>query len=464
MQEFMTKDFLLNTETAKKLYHEHAEKMPIIDYHCHISPKEIAEDRQYDNITQLWLGGDHYKWRLIRANGVDESLITGNASDRERFQQFAEMLPKAIGNPMYHWTHLELKRFFGYEGILNGDTAQEVWELCNEKLKTLTVRKMIEMAHVECIATTDDPIDDLAAHKQIAADKTFKTRVIPAWRPDKALNIHKAGFAEYIRKLGEVAGVAIHCPNCVKKALKARMDYFDEMGCCASDHGIDTIPYADLQGVDIKAIFDKGMNGERLTSDEVAAYQFFMMQFLGREYARRGWVMQMHYGAVRNSNTRRFEQLGPDTGYDCMGATGNPFDITRFLDSFEKTGELPKTILYSLNNGDNAMLVSIAQSFQGPECRGKIQHGSAWWLNDTMEGMTAQIKTLAEVGLLGNFIGMLTDSRSFLSYTRHEYFRRLLCRIFGQWVEEGMYPNDMKTLGEIVENISYYNTKRYFKL
>ena len=468
MQSFMNEDFLLNTETARRLYHEHAERMPIIDYHCHIPPQEIADDRRYENIAQLWLGanhfGDHYKWRLIRANGVDENTVTGDAPDRERFQAFAEMLPKAIGNPMYHWTHLELKRYFGYDGVLNGETAQEVWELCNEKLKTLTVREMIRQANVTCIATTDDPVDDLAAHKAIKADASFATRVLPAWRPDKALNLHKAGYADYIAKLAEVSGVKIESVDSLCEALRIRLDYFDSLGCCASDHGLDTIPYADLEGVDVEALFQAGLRGDKLTDDQVEAFQFAVMSFLGREYAKRGWAMQMHYGAVRNANTRRFNELGADTGYDCMGAPGNPRKITAFLDSFEKTGELPRTILYSLNNCDNQMLVTIAQTFQGSECPGKIQHGSAWWFNDTLEGMTAQIKSLAEEGLLGNFIGMLTDSRSFLSYTRHEYFRRILCRLIGQWVEDGQYPCDMKTLGKIVEDISYNNAINYFNL
>ncbi|MBE5775897.1 MAG: glucuronate isomerase [Clostridiales bacterium] len=468
MQPFMNDDFLLNTETARRLYHEHAAKMPIIDYHCHIPPQEIADDKQYDNITRLWLGGDHfgdhYKWRLIRSNGVDENLITGDAPDRERFQAFAEMLPRAIGNPMYHWTHLELKRFFGYDGVLNGDTAEEVWNLCNEKLKTLTVREMIRMANVDMVGTTDDPVDSLEAHARIKNDPTITTKVLPSWRPDKALNIHKEGFAEYIHKLSQVSGVEIDSVCALQEALKKRLDHFDEMGCRASDHGLDKIPYADLNEWDVEAIFSKGLAGEKVTDQEAEAFQFAMMLFLGREYARRGWAMQMHYGAVRNTNTRRFAELGPDTGYDCIGSTGDAKSIAAFMNAFEKTGELPKTILYSLNGADNAMLVTIAQSFQSNECRGKVQHGSAWWHNDTFEGMVQQIKELAERGLLGNFIGMLTDSRSFLSYTRHEYFRRIVCRVIGQWVEDGMYPADMDTLGKIVEDISYYNAKEYFNL
>ena len=464
MQPFMDENFLLNTETARVLYHEHAKKMPIIDYHCHIPPQEIADDRKFDNITQLWLGGDHYKWRLIRANAVEESKVTGAASDREKFQQFAEMLPRAIGNPIYHWTHLELQRFFDYHGVLNGETAEEVWNLCNEKLKTLTVRKMIEMANVDMVGTTDDPIDSLSAHQQIAEDAAVKTKVLPSWRPDKALAVHKDGYQDYIAKLAEVSGVNIDSVAALQQALKVRLDHFDKLGCRASDHGLDQIPYADLAAFDLDAIFHKAMQGEKATLEEAEAFQFAMLVFLGREYHKRGWVMQLHYGPVRNVNNRKFKQLGVDMGYDVMGAAGDPVKVAAFLNALEETDQLPKTILYSLNDADNAMLVTIAQSFQSTQCRSKVQHGSAWWHNDTFEGMVAQLKSLAERGLLGNFIGMLTDSRSFLSYTRHEYFRRIVCRVIGQWVEEGMYPADMETLGKIVEDISYHNAKAYFNL
>ena len=464
MQPFMNEDFLLNTETARKLYHEHASKMPIIDYHCHIPPQEIASDRKFDNITQLWLGGDHYKWRLIRANGAEEACVTGGATDRERFQAFAEMLPRAIGNPVYHWTHLELQRFFGYAGVLNGDTAEEVWNLCNEKLKTLTAREMIRMAHVDMIGTTDDPVDSLEAHVQIKNDPTIETKVLPSWRPDKALAVHKDGYAAYIAQLEQVCNMKIASVQDLKDALYQRLDHFDSVGCRASDHGLDQIPFADPDNADLDAIFQKALAGKKATPAEAEAFQFAMLLFLGREYHRRGWVMQLHYGPVRNTNARKFAQLGPDTGYDVMGATGDPVKIAAFLNAFEETDQLPKTILYSLNDADNAMLVTIAQSFQGVGCRSKVQHGSAWWHNDTFEGMVAQLKALAERGLLGNFIGMLTDSRSFLSYTRHEYFRRIVCRVIGQWVEDGMYPADMDTLGKIVEDISYYNAREYFNL
>ena len=463
MKNLVSDNFLLENNTALNLYNDYAKDLPIVDYHCHIDSKEIAEDISFANITDLWLKGDHYKWRLIRSNGVDEKYITGDATDRERFQVFAEMLPKAVGNPMYHWTHLELKRFFVYDGILNGDTAEEVWNLCNNRLKTLSVKQMIEMSNVDTICTTDDPVDDLAAHRIIKEDTSFRTKVVPAWRPDKAVNISKAGFAEYIAKLAQVSGVEITSFDALCEALKIRMKYFDDMGCRASDHGLDAVPFASLDDIDVNAVFMAGLAGNRICVEEERAYQFALLRFLGKEYAKLGWAMQLHYGAVRNTNSRRFAELGADTGFDCMGAPGNAANIAAFLNSLEETKELPKTILYSLNNNDNGMLVSIMNCFQGGECAGKIQHGSAWWFNDTMPGMETQLTDLAAGGLLGNFIGMLTDSRSFLSYTRHEYFRRILCRVIGQWVEDGQYPADMETLGKLVEDISYNNAKKYFE-
>ncbi|MBQ6197237.1 MAG: glucuronate isomerase [Lachnospiraceae bacterium] len=464
MTSFLTEEFLLNTETARRLYHRFAEPMPIIDYHCHLSPQEIFEDRHYDNLAQHFLGengfGDHYKWRLMRANGVPEELVTGKGPDRERFQAFAEMLPKAIGNPMVHWTHLELKRYFGWEGFLSGETAQEIWDLANEKLKTMSVRDMIRMSKVELLCTTDDPADDLAWHRRIAEDESFEVKVLPAWRPERVIYLEKPDFADYLAKLGAVSGVRITDLASLKEALKIRLAYFAERGCRVSDHGMDAIPFADLAKIDPEAVLQKAMRGEAVTEEERKAYQFEILRFLGREYARLGWMMQLHYGPMRNVNSRMYEAVGADAGFDCMGAVGSPQEAARFLDSLEQTGELPKTVLYSLNPADTPMLIALAQSFQSG-MPGKIQLGAAWWFNDTFEGMSSQLKTLAEGGLLGNFIGMLTDSRSFLSYTRHEYFRRLLCRIIGQWVEEGMYPNDDKILGEIIEGICVKNVRRY---
>ena len=456
--------FILKTETARKLYNNYAKSLPIIDYHCHINPREIYENRKFENIAQVWLGGDHYKWRVIRSNGVDESKITGDADDRTKFQMFAEALPMAIGNPMFHWTMLELKRYFGYDGILNGDTAEEVWNLCNAKLQedSMTVRGLIEQSNVAVIGTTDDPIDSLEWHTKIAADKSFKTKVVPSFRPDKAVNIEKAGFVDYIAQLSAASGIEIKSASDVKAALTNRLDFFCSLGCKASDHGLDYVVYSEATDEEIESIFARAMAGETVSQEEADAYKTAILVHLGREYHDRDVVMQLHYGAIRNTNQRMFEKLGPDTGYDCISTFDCSKNITRFLNALELDGKLPKTMLYSLNPADNQMLDTILGCFQGTEARGKIQHGSAWWFNDTKTGMEEQIKSLANLSLLGNFVGMLTDSRSFLSYTRHEYFRRILCNVIGQWVEDGEYPDDEATLKKIVEGISYYNAEKYF--
>ncbi len=463
---FLSENFLLKTETARKLYHNFAAKMPIVDYHCHINPQEIYEDRKFDNITQIWLGGDHYKWRLIRSNGVCEDEITGDADDLTKFRHFAKMLSKAIGNPMYHWTHLELKRYFDYDGVLNEDTADEVYALCNAKLqqKDMTVRSLIKKSNVKMIGTTDDPTDSLEWHKKLKEDKSFDTLVAPSFRPDKAVNIDKAGFAEYIEKLSAVAGIAIKTAADVKRALSARLDFFCELGCRATDHGLDYVVYAPASDDEVEAIFKAAINGDSISQEAADKYKTAIMLHLAKEYAKRNIVMQLHYGAQRNTNTKMFKRLGPDTGFDCISVRDCGVAITGFLNALECENALPKTILYSLNPQDNEMLGTILGCFQGTETAGKIQHGSAWWFNDTKSGMEAQIKSLANLSLLGNFIGMLTDSRSFLSYTRHEYFRRILCDILGEWVENGEYPNDEQTLGTIVADICYNNAERYFNL
>lgn len=464
--EFMNENFLLNTETARRLYFGYAQTMPIIDYHCHIDPREIYEDRRFENITQIWLGGDHYKWRLIRSDGVPEEEITGSADDRLKFQHFAEMLEKAIGNPMYHWTHLELKRYFGYGGVLNGETAETVWRLCNERLKSpeMSVRSIIKSSGVKMIGTTDDPTDTLEWHKKLAEDKSFEVKVLPSFRPDKAVNIDKAGFAEYILRLGAAAGVVIENVSDVKRALSERLDYFCSLGCRATDHGLDYAVYAPASDAEIEEIFAKAISGGDVTRAEAEKYKTAILLHLGREYHKHGIVMQLHYGAQRNTNSRMFERLGPDTGFDCISVRDCGEALTGFLNALETEGRLPKTVLYSLNPQDNELIGSVLGCFQGTETAGKLQHGSAWWFNDTKSGMEAQLRSLANLSLLGNFIGMLTDSRSFLSYTRHEYFRRILCGLIGEWVENGEYPNDEKTLGRLVENICFGNAERYFGL
>ncbi len=464
MKAFMDADFLLSTPTAVRLYHDYAAKMPIIDYHCHVSPKEIYEDTHFDNITQVWLGGDHYKWRVMRSNGVDEYYITGGASDREKFQKFAEALPRAIGNPMYHWCHLELKAFFGYEGALNGDTAEEVWNLANRILQqeNMGVRGLIEQSNVCFIGTTDDPADSLEWHKKLSEDPAMKTKVAPSFRPDKALNIEKAGWHEYLQRLGEAAGTSITTIETLKSVLADRIALFDAHGCRASDHGLDRISLQFVSDAEVQTIMDKALGGEAVTADEADAFRTHLLLFCAREYARLGWAMQLHFNALRNPNTQMFEKLGPDTGFDCIGPYNGITDLAKLLDTLQLTDELPRTILYSLDPSDNAALAVILGAFQGTEAAGKLQHGSAWWFNDNKQGMHDQLVNLANLSLLGNFIGMLTDSRSFLSYTRHEYFRRILCDLIGTWIENGEYPADMDYAGTLVQDISFNNAKRYF--
>ena len=465
MVAFLHDDFLLRTPTAAALFHSHAKKMPIYDYHCHLDPRLIYEDVQFENITQLWLSGDHYKWRILRSNGVDEYFITGTAPDREKFRKFAETLPRCIGNPMYHWCHLELKNYFGYKGVLNADTAQEVWALCNEQLKKpeFSARSLIRRSNVAMIGTTDDPCSDLKWHKLLAQTE-FETKVLPSFRPDSALNCHKAGFGDYIRKLSAASGVAISSAADVAEALTRRMDHFHANGCRASDHGLDYVMYREAAPEEIERTFRKAMAGEGLTRAETEGYQTFLLLHCAREYARRGWVMQLHFSCIRNPNSRQFESLGPDSGFDCMAVTDSSANLHRLLDALAKTNQLPKTVLYSLNPADDPWLDTLLGAYQGPEIPGKIQHGSAWWFNDSKVGMQNQMISLAQLGILGNFIGMLTDSRSFLSYARHEYFRRILCDLMGTWVENGEYPADMQTLGGLVEDICARNAKRYFDL
>ena len=465
MKEFLDDDFLLDTPSAKHLYHDYAAAMPIVDYHCHINPKEIYEDRKFDNITQVWLGGDHYKWRQIRSNGIEEKYITGtDTTDREKFQKWAETLPKLIGNPLYHWSHLELRRYFDYKGYLTGDTASEVWELCNKKLSSdeMTVRNIIRKSNVKVICTTDDPIDNLEWHEKLATVSDLGFKVLPAWRPDKTTNIDKADFADYISKLSDVSGVKINDYASLKEAIKNRMDFFAKHGCSVSDHGIEYVYYNPADDAEVDNILKKKLTGNALTDDEVTKYKTSFLLFLAKEYYKKNWVMQLHYGCKRDNNAAMFKKLGPDTGFDCISNYAPSSQTADFLNALSATNEIPKTILYSLNPADDAVIGTIIGCFQGSDCPGKIQQGSAWWFNDHFDGMEKQMKSLASLGCLGNFNGMLTDSRSFLSYTRHEYFRRIVCRIIGRWVEEGMYPNDEKALKEIVEGISYNNAMRYF--
>lgn len=463
MKKFMDEDFLLTTETAKNLYHNYAEKLPIIDYHCHLSPQEIYEDVRYENITQVWLGADHYKWRQMRSNGVEEKYITGDASDREKFQKWAETLEKAIGNPLYHWSHLELKKYFGYEGHLCGDTAQEVWDLTSEKLKheNMSARGLILQSNVDTICTTDDPIDSLEWHRKIKEDG-FEVKVLPAWRPDKAMNIEKADFAQYITKLAQVSGVEIKDFDSLIEALKNRMDFFAENGCTVSDHGLEYVMYESYEPAEVNEIVKTRLSDGVLTKTEERKYKTAFMTALGREYAKKNWVMQLHYGVQRDLNKKVFNALGPDAGIDAINTYSSSIEMGQYLNALAIDDSLPKTIIYSLNPADNAAIGTVIGCFQDSSAVGKIQHGAAWWFNDHKTGMMEQMTSLANLGLLGNFVGMLTDSRSFLSYTRHEYFRRIMCELIGGWVENGEYPDDEKALKQIVEGISYYNCKNYF--
>ena len=464
MKPFMDKDFLLSTPTAQTLFHSYAEKTPVLDYHCHINPKEIAEDRKFENITQVWLGGDHYKWRFMRSNGVDEHFITGDASDKEKFFKWAEVLGKAIGNPLYHWSHLELQRYFGYTGTLNKNTAEEVWNLCNAKLaeSSMSVRNLIKQSNVTLICTTDDPVDTLEWHDKIAADDSFDVQVLPAWRPDKAMNIEKPEYLDYLSTLSKVSGITVDSVSSLQDALKNRMDYFASKGCSVSDHALEYVMYAPASEAEVEAIFKKRLGGGSVTREEELIFKTAFMLFVGKEYNKRNWVMQLHYGCKRDNNRLMYEKLGPDTGFDCINNYAPSAQMADFLNALIQTNELPKTIIYSLNPNDNQAIGTILGCFQDSTAVAKIQQGSAWWFNDHKIGMKDQMLSLANLGNLSGFVGMLTDSRSFLSYTRHEYFRRILCDLVGELVENGEFPADMDTLSEIIKDISYNNAIRYF--
>lgn len=462
MKSFIHDDFLLQSEVAKKLYHNHAKTMPIIDYHCHLDPKEIYEDKKFNNLFDAWLSGDHYKWRLMRANGITEDYITGNKPDFEKFMKWAEVVPHLVGNPLYHWTHFELKRFFNVDKLLSPKTAEAIYEEVNQKLETLTARKLIEMSNVDVICTTDDPTDTLEWHDKLKKDPTFKTKVLPAFRPDKAINIELSWFQEWVLKLSKVVGCSLSSLDLFKKAITERIDFFHERGCLLSDHALDVVMYEKATPEEVAAIYEKAMQHEELSNRDIRKYKGYMLVFLGTEYNKRGWVQQYHIGALRNLSERMLKNLGPDTGFDGIndGLIARP--LSHLLDALDSTGELPKTVLYTLNSRDFEVAITMMAAFQGGGIPGKIQFGSAWWFLDTIDGMTKQIKALGNNGLLSKFVGMLTDSRSFLSYPRHEYFRRLLCNIIGEQVTLGYYPEDDELLGKMVENISYTNAKTYF--
>lgn len=477
MRDFMDTDFLLETETAKHLFHDYAENMPLVDYHCHISPQEIYEDRRFNNLTEVWLGGkmpdgsyfgDHYKWRVMRSNGVSEDYVTGDKPDYERYLKFVEALEMAIGNPMYHWCNLELHKFFGYEKPLTMENAKEAWDYCNDKLQHdpgLTVRGIIRKSNVAMIGTTDDPADSLEWHKRIAADPEITVKVCPSFRPDKAININKYGFVEYIAKLAASVGKeTLETVADVKAALTERLEYFASLGCRASDHGLDYIPYRPAAEEEVNAVYQRVMSGKMVSKADAEVYQYAILSHLGKEYHRLNIAMQIHYSCKRNANRRMFDILGPDTGFDMIDQNNCGADIANLLSGLDENGECPKVILYSLNGNDFDLLGTMMGCFQTDEMPGKIQVGSAWWFLDTKSGMETQMRSVANLGLLGNFVGMLTDSRSFLSYARHDYFRRIFCNLVGNWVENGEYPNIDASLKKIVEGVSYKNAERYFNL
>ena len=478
MKEFMDKDFLLETETAKHLFHDYAEALPLVDYHCHLNPQEIYEDRRFENLAQVWLGGlqpdgsyagDHYKWRVMRSNGTDESYITGTQPDYERFFKFVEALEMAVGNPMYHWCHLELQKFFGIYEPLTCESAERIWNHCNKLLQEdpdMTARGLIRKSNVVFIGTTDDPIDTLEWHEKIAADPTITTVVTPSFRPDKAMNIHRAGWKEYLQKLAASVGkTALPAMQDVLDALVTRLEYFHARGCKISDHGLDLyVPFRDYTVEQADAVYQKALRGEPLTTEEIDGYQTVILLCLGKAYHRLNITMQIHYSCLRNNNTRIFENLGPDGGVDAIAQNTCGGNVSALLNALTYAGCCPKMILYSLNPADNAQLGTLIGCFQDSSIPGKIQHGSAWWFSDTKTGMRDQMISLANLGLLGNFIGMLTDSRSFLSYARHDYFRRILCNLIGSWVENGEYPNIDTSLKKIIENICCRNAMRYFDL
>lgn len=465
MKTFITDDFLLYNETAKELYHGTAKNLPIIDYHNHLSQNEIYDDKNYSNLSEIWLAGDHYKWRAMRANGIDEAFVTGGKSDFEKFQAWSRTVPKTIGNPLYHWTHLELLRYFDVDELLDENSASSIWEKANERLASpeLSVRSILKKENVTFLATTDDPTDDLAIHKKLT-EEDFSTSIAPSFRPDKGLKIETEGFPSWVKKLEEAASTSIDNYDAFLQALSNRVDFFDEAGCRSSDHGIDIFFYEDGSQEEVASIFQRGLQGEKLTSKEVDQFKTRTLLSLGEMYADKGWAMQLHLGALRNGNKRMFDVLGPDTGFDSIGDVPVAYKLVSFLDALESKDKLPKTILYSLNPNDYPVLASMAGNYQSAEVPGKVQFGTAWWFNDTLDGMEYQMKTLANIGLISNFIGMLTDSRSFLSFSRHEYFRRLLCNLLGTWVEEGKAPKDMELLGQYVRDICYDNAKNYFSI
>jgi len=465
MKPFLDEYFLLHNKTAQTLYHEYAKQMPIIDYHCHLPPQQIAADTKFDNLTQVWLYGDHYKWRAMRTNGVDESYCSGTKTDEEKFKQWAVTVPYTLRNPLYHWTHLELQRYFGIHTLLNADTAASIYASCNEQLQTpaCTVRNLLRRMNVRLVCTTDDPVDGLEYHRQLKQEG-FEIPVLPAFRPDQAMNTANAStFNSYVNRLEATSGIAVSSLDDYLTALQNRHDFFASAGCSVSDHGLEEIYADDYTDSEVRNIFDKIRSGKELNELETRKLKSALLVYFAEWDAAKGWVQQYHLGALRNNNTRQLQQLGADTGWDSIGDVQQGRALSKFLGRLDAEGKLAKTILYNLNPADNELFATMAGNFNDGSVAGKIQFGSAWWFLDQKDGMVKQLNALSNMGLLSRFVGMLTDSRSFLSFPRHEYFRRILCNLFGEEIEKGELPNELAWTGKIIQDICYYNAAAYFK-
>jgi glucuronate isomerase len=465
IKPFLGENFLLENDVAAELYHDYAAALPIIDYHCHLSPEDIANNRRFRSITEIWLEGDHYKWRAMRTDGVAERFITGDASDWEKFEKWAQTVPSTMRNPLFHWTHLELQRYFDVHEVLNAANARAVYERANDVLlqPQLTTQGILKKMNVEVVCTTDDPTDTLAAHRQYGQSGQTATKIYPAFRPDKAILIEREGFAAYIEKLAEVGGTSIRTYSDLLEVLYGRMDFFESLGCSLSDHGLERLYAADFTEAEADRIFQKRLDGKTVSPQEAELYQSAILFALSVEYARRGWTQQFHLGALRNNNSRLLGKLGPDTGFDSIGDFAQAAALSRFLDRLDKNDQLAQTILYNLNPADNEVFGTMTGNFNDGSVPGKVQWGSAWWFLDQKDGMEKQINALSNLGLLARFVGMLTDSRSFLSFPRHEYFRRILCNLIGRDVENGELPHDMHLLGRLVQDVCYHNARNYFK-